>query len=209
MGDDEVTGSTTSGHFCQTIGTYTIYFALQFDRPFQSMGTWDAATVRPGASTCSATSSSGIRALLGNPVRGGGGCGAWVTFDTTHDPTVLARVGVSFTSITEAKANLAAELPGWDMDATEGQATTAWNDLLGRISVGGGTPAQQRVFYTALYHSLLHPNVFSDVDGSYPGFDGRCTVPAGTPSTRTSPHGTSTGPRSPLLALLAPGTTAT
>jgi len=202
--DDEVTGSATSGHFCQTLGTYTIYFALQFDRPFQSTGTWEAATVRPGVDSCSATSKSGISALLGNPVTSGAGCGAWVTFDTTRDPTVLVRVGVSFTSVAEARANLDAELPGWDLKATEGKATAAWNDMLGRISIGGGTPEQQRVFYTALYHSLLHPDVFSDVDGSYRGFDGQVHRASGYTQYTNFSAWDIYRSEVPLLALLAP-----
>jgi len=127
-----------------------------------------------------------------------------VTFDTTRDPTVLARVGVSFTSAAEAQANLDAELSGWDLKATEGQATTAWNDLLGRISIGGGTPDQQRVFYTALYHSLLHPDVFSDVDGSYRGFDGQVHRASGYTQYANFSEWDIYRSEVPLLALVTP-----
>jgi len=207
VGDDEVTGSTTSGHFCQTLGTYTIYFALQFDRPFQSAGSWRDTTVTPGATSCAASSTSGLHALLGGAVTSGGGCGAWVTFDTTHDPTVRARVGVSFTSVAEARANLAAEMPGWDLGATERQATADWNGTLSRIAVGGGTAEQQRVFYTALYHSLLHPDVFSDVDGSYRGFDGSVHHAGGHAQYANFSEWDIYRSEVPLLALLAPAQT--
>ena len=53
------------------------------------------------------------------------------------------------------------------------RATEAWNGFLQRIAVNGGTTAQRRMFYTALYHTLLHPNIVNDVNGVYPGFDGR------------------------------------
>ena len=73
----------------------------------------------------------------------------------------------------ERHANLSAESHGWDVSAVAGDATNAWNAALGRIAVTGGTQTEQRTFYSALYHSLLAPNVFSDDNGQYPGFDHR------------------------------------
>jgi predicted alpha-1,2-mannosidase len=108
------------------------------------------------------------------------GGGEYVTFDTSGGPVVQARVGISYVSVANAKANADAEIPGWDFDGTRAAAYQAWNARLGRIKVAGGTADQQHIFYTALYHSLLHPNVFSDVNGQYLGFDNAVhTVPAG------------------------------
>ncbi|NED84795.1 glycoside hydrolase family 92 protein, partial [Streptomyces sp. SID11233] len=84
---------------------------------------------------------------------------------------VQAKVGLSYVSVDGARANRAAENPGWDFDATRNATHASWNDLLGKVAVTGGTGDQQKVFYTALYHSLLHPNVLSDTDGKYVGFD--------------------------------------
>lgn len=86
---------------------------------------------------------------------------------------VLVKVGISAVSVDGARKNLEAELPGWDFDAVRKQAEEAWNKELGRIEVLGGTPDQQRIFYTALYHSLLVPYIFNDVDGKYRGHDGK------------------------------------
>ncbi|GAA2701980.1 alpha-1,2-mannosidase [Actinoplanes palleronii] len=94
-----------------------------------------------------------------------------VTFDASSNRVVTAKVGVSFVSDANAAANRAAEIPGWDFAATRQAAHTAWNAKLGRIAVTGGTGDQQKIFYTALYHALLHPNVYSDVNGQYTGFD--------------------------------------
>jgi predicted alpha-1,2-mannosidase len=103
-----------------------------------------------------------------------------VTFDTSSQQTILAKVGVSYVSRANAAANLAAENSGWNFSGVESSTQSAWNSLLGRIAVSGGTTAQQTVFYTALYHALLHPNVFSDVNGQYYGFDGKVhTVDSG------------------------------
>src|SRR5205814_10470681 len=86
--------------------------------------------------------------------------------------TVTMRVGISYVSGDNAKANLRAENPsGTSFDRVRDRAGDAWRRALGRIRVGGGTADQQTIFYTALYHALLHPNVFSDVNGEYRGFD--------------------------------------
>ena len=89
------------------------------------------------------------------------------------------QVGISFVSVGGAGANLAAENPGWSLAAVAAAATARWNALLGRVRIGGGTATEQRTFYTALYHSLLEPNVVSDADGRYAGADGRVHRSAG------------------------------
>lgn len=85
--------------------------------------------------------------------------------------TVHMRVALSPVSIENAAMNLEAEIRTWDWDAVGAAADARWEEMLGRIRVDGGTPTQRRIFYTALYHSLIHPSTFSDVNGEYPGFD--------------------------------------
>ena len=91
----------------------------------------------------------------------------WVSF--APGSTVTVQTGISFTDAAGAKANLDAERTSFD--AARAAARAAWNTELAKVLVTGGTALDQRTFYTALYHSLLHPNVFSDVDGRYRGFD--------------------------------------
>lgn len=98
--------------------------------------------------------------------------GLTVTFDATANQIVRMKVGLSFVSAAGALANLDAESPGWDVDAVATVARASWHAMLSRVTVGGGTPSERRTFYTALYHTMLHPNVISDEDGSYMGFDG-------------------------------------
>ena len=87
---------------------------------------------------------------------------------------VLARVGVSFVSVADARANLAAENPGLGFGAVAAKARRSWNAALGRIRVGGGSaPRLLDSFYTALYHVFLAPRTFSDVNGDYLGMDGQ------------------------------------
>jgi predicted alpha-1,2-mannosidase len=156
IGDDEVTGEDTSGSFCQTGTNYTLYFVAEFDRQFDRTGTWANSIDAPGSKQCV-----------------GSTCGGYVTFDTTSDPTVMMKVGISFVSIADAEQNLAAEDQGWSLQKVETQATASWNQILSRIRIGGGTLDEQKTFYTALYHSLLHPNVVSDVNGDYFGADSK------------------------------------
>ncbi|GHH82332.1 alpha-1,2-mannosidase [Streptomyces sulfonofaciens] len=100
-----------------------------------------------------------------------GANGMYLTFDTTADRAVTAAVGISYTSDDNAAANLSGEIKGWNLDTVRQANHDAWNKLLGRVAIGGGTHDQQVQFYTALYHALLHPNVFSDVNGQYMGMD--------------------------------------
>lgn len=104
---------------------------------------------------------------------------AWMAIDQTQPllfgvelpagTPIELRVGVSLVSPAGALANLDAELPAasWDVDATAAAAQQAWRDRLGVVKLTGGTDAEQRTFYTSLYHAYLMPSVISDVDGSY------------------------------------------
>jgi predicted alpha-1,2-mannosidase len=97
---------------------------------------------------------------------------AALTFGVIRGRRLLVKAGISYVSAANARLNLATENPGWNFTRTRDRAHAAWNALLGRVRVGGGSPAQQSVFYTALYHSLLYPNVFSDDNRQYQGTDG-------------------------------------
>jgi putative alpha-1,2-mannosidase len=154
VGTDRVRGSATAGGFCGSDQTFTVFFAVEFDRPFTQFGTWLGGSVTAGSTA-----------------RQGVGTGAYVTFDTTTAATVQMKIGISYVSIANAEANLAAESPDWDFEAVRAAARTRWNDILSRIEVGGGSDADLTKFYTALYHVFQSPNVASDVNGQYMGFD--------------------------------------
>jgi len=93
---------------------------------------------------------------------------ATLTFD---GPIVQAKPAISYVSIDNALENLSTEDPGWDLTAVRSEARAAWNDVLGRVEVQGGSTDELTSFYTALYHAFLEPNVFSDANGEYIGFD--------------------------------------
>ncbi|HEY6889596.1 MAG TPA: GH92 family glycosyl hydrolase [Solirubrobacter sp.] len=181
-----ISGSVTSGNFCgnknldgnpDRTSYYTLYFVAKFDADFTSYGTWKDATVTANAKTASGGtsydggSSGGVSTAGGNPTPGKGS-GAYVQFDTTANQQVGVRVGVSYVDPAGAQKNLDAEQPeGTSFDTVATKAHDAWNTRLNQIEIDGGTAAQQKIFYTALYHSLLHMNVYSDVDGRYRGID--------------------------------------
>jgi predicted alpha-1,2-mannosidase len=153
-GSRELVGSATSGSFCGMPDRFTVYFVAQFNRDFSSFGTWRKSQISPGARE-----------------ETGQGTGAWVSFDARDNHAVEARVAVSYVSVEGAEANLRAEGKTWDLEGVREAARSGWEKLLGRLTVQGGTKEQQETFYTSVYHSLLSPNIYSDVTGLYRGFD--------------------------------------
>ena len=133
------------------------YFVARFDRPVGNFGVWSGGEKRHGA-----TEQDGTQ----------GAPGAYIGFTAKAGTVVRVKVGTSFTSIDEARRNLDAEIPGWDLERTAGEARRAWNDVLSRIGISEPSAARRRIFYTALYHAYLTPRTLSDGSGTYPGFAG-------------------------------------
>ena len=143
-----VTGSVTSGANCGFgKNKYRLYFAFEADQTPQTADTLQRAD---GAANQRA--------------------GAYLSFSGSVE-TVQLKVGLSFVSVANAQSNLRREILGWDLDLVRRDARAAWNAVLGHAQIQGGSQQDRRVFYTALYHALLHPSVFSDVNGDYLGFD--------------------------------------
>ena len=188
-GGDEVTGSAESTVGCGS-NPYVIYFAAKFDRPFSGYGTWNGNAVDRGSK-----SSSGQET------------GAFLVFDTTSNPTVVVQVGVSFVSVANAQLNLASEGAGFNLASIAESAASAWNADLNSIQVQGGTQNDTVTFYTALYHVFFHPNIFSDVNGQYLGFDGKVhTVPKGHIQYENIPGWDAYRTHMQLLSILSPAT---
>jgi len=90
-----------------------------------------------------------------------------------NDGEVLKmKMGTSFTSIENARQNMETEIPHWDFEKTKSELEKTWNNMLGQIDVEGGSDDDFTKFYTAMYHSLIHPRLFSDANGDYPKFGG-------------------------------------
>lgn len=129
------------------------YFVVQFKKPFKKYGTWNDED-EPKWDSKEADDQPG----------------AFINFDTKKDEVVEAKIGTSFVSIEDARENLKSEIPEWDFTEVRHQAEQNWDKAFGKVKVSGGSEDQKTNFYTALYHSMLLPRLYSDVDGSYPGF---------------------------------------
>jgi predicted alpha-1,2-mannosidase len=95
--------------------------------------------------------------------------GAYAEFNPGD--TVEMRVGTSFLSIDQARDNLRREMPTWDFDAVRRQLRDTWNEKLSRIQVDGATDKEKTRLYTAFYHALLYPRIFSEAGRYYSAFD--------------------------------------
>lgn len=102
----------------------------------------------------------------------GEGIGLYLRFDARRHPTVELKIGLSYTSVENARRNLAAEASTLDFDSARRKAHRTWETALGRIRVEGGKRDDRVKFYTGLFHALLGRGLASDVNGAYPAWDG-------------------------------------
>lgn len=174
--DRTVSGSVTSGNFCGYIGDidrrsyYTLYFVAEFDQPITESGTWHDQQVTPGSTDASGGTGYGPK---GFPEKGHGS-GAWVSFGSSVADPVCVRIGISYVSEANARANLQHENPqGTSFANLRAEAEAAWARRLKQIEIDGGSSDQRTIFTTALYHSLMTPTTSSDANGEYRGMEGK------------------------------------
>lgn len=152
VNDHEIEGLRRSRAWAQN---QRVYFVLRTSKPFRPLlAVGD--TVRD---ELTAAAGKNIKAAL--------------RFDSRPGEVVEVKVGISAVDIEGARRNLDEELPGWDFDRTHGAARAAWRKQLNTIEIDGGTPDQRTIFYTALYHTMIQPNTWSDVDHRFRGRDDR------------------------------------
>ena len=152
VGNNEITGTDTSGHFCGEtkndgqVQEYTVHFDIVFSQPFTaSQVITESGQTNPAA--------------------------VFLTFDTTSNPVIDAKVAISYVSTGNAQLDLQTENPGWDFGSLQAAAQSSWDGLLGEIQVSGGTYAQTQEFYSLLYKDFMQPNISSDVNGQFMGSD--------------------------------------
>lgn len=157
---------------------YTVYFYAQFSKPFSGHGVWSADIPddwrRKREDVCSERYREAIRQAAIHPsvtTFEGKHLGFYANFETNPDEVILLKCGISYTSLKNAEENLEAEMKGFDFDQTHAACVRLWNDELAKVSIEGGTDEEKRIFYTALYHTLIDPRLCSDVNGEYTGAD--------------------------------------
>lgn len=185
VSEHEIEGVKLLGTFCYNPGAvFPIYFVMHVNRRPSSSGYWKKQPLLQGVEA-DWTPDDGTYKLYKNYNReiAGDNIGYYFSFDDLKEgDQVTVRMGVSFVSMENARMNLNKEQHGLTFDQLRIMARKEWNDDLSRIRVSGGTDEQKRIFYTALYHALIHPNVVSDYNGEYPKMESGITAKA--PYTR-------------------------
>ena len=159
---------------------YTVYFYAHISKAMANFGVWsagigedwnpkleDLGTDRYREKLATADVSRGVTEGKGKHI------GFFAEFATSSNEQVLLKSGISFVSMEGAQHNLETEIPDWDFENIRRQARLLWNNALQKISLEGGSDEEKTVFYTALYHTLIDPRAFADLDGKYVGGDGR------------------------------------
>ena len=169
----EIEGMKLLGTFCyNSQAVFPIYFVMRINKAPQSMGYWKKQREMIGAEA-NWDKDHGKYKLYTKYSKelAGDDVGAYFTFDTKEGEQIEVQMGVSFVSIENARLNLDQEQKGQDFASIKANAQKTWEDNLSRILVEGGSDEDKTVFYTALYHALIHPNVLNDVNGEYPAME--------------------------------------
>ena len=157
---------------------YTVHFYATFSKPLKKYGFWKA-NIPDGASRKrdDVTSASyqqmvsdaeiitGVKELAGKHI------GFFSEFATEKDDVLDVKVGISFVDIEGARKNYEAEIAQKTFAQVVNEATEKWNNALGKVKVEGGDDEMRTIFYTALYHTMIDPRIFTDADGRYVGGD--------------------------------------
>lgn len=150
-GDNEIVGLRRSSGWARD---QYVYFVAQFSKPFKSVQGVENGVIKENPTE-----------VKGNGVK------AVINYDTKLDEEVIVKVAISAVSVDGARKNLEAEVKDFDFEGIKKQADATWNEKLAKIEVEGGDQVQRTIFYTSLYHTMMAPNTFMDVDHSYRGMD--------------------------------------
>ena len=174
VSDTEVEGMRLLGTFCYTNqAVFPVYFVVRLSHLAKSVNYWKLQPEMTGIEA-QWSGDSGEYKLYQNYSREimGDDIGAIFSLGNLEPGTeVEVKVGISYVSIENARKNLEAEVGRKSFDEVLAAAQSEWREALGRIRVTGGSDDDKTIFYTALYHSLLHPNIVSDVNGEYPAME--------------------------------------
>lgn len=159
---------------------YTVYFYAQFSKPLKAFGVWSAKIPEGQNRKLEFVESPAFQKLTADASiiynveeYEGKHLGFFTDFETKEGEEVLFKSGISYVSEAGAEKNLKAEIADWNFEAVREQAREAWDEALSGIVIQGGTEEQKKIFYTSMYHSMIDPRNFTDVDGQYIGVDGK------------------------------------
>ena len=150
---NSVEGYTQGGDFCGTEINYKIFFAAEFSHDAIECGTWKD------------------KKIFQKKLMKGKNSGAYFTFNTSIDKDIIYQIAISFVSIENAKENLRSEKQFADFDFCKKETQKIWDKNLSKIIIKSNSKDKLTQFYTHLYHSMIHPNIVSDINGEYMGAD--------------------------------------
>lgn len=152
VSDNEIEGYNISGGFCGEENREEVYFVAQFSRQFNAHRLWVNNSIVE-SDRAQITDAS---------------VGSLLDFNLNEDENLFIKIGISYVSIENARLNLETEIPDWDFDRIKNNAQKSWEKQLGRITVVDDNQENLIKFYSAIYHTLIHPNIISDVNSEYP-----------------------------------------
>ena len=179
VSNSEVEGMRLMGTFCYNAqAVFPVYFVARISQPAAECGYWKLQPEMSGIEAQWSGDSGRYklyerysREMMGNDI------GFYFSLgEVAPGTSVELKVGISYVSIENARRNLEAEVGSSTFDEVRNMARGAWNEALGRIRVEGGSDDDRTIFYTALYHALIHPNILSDVNGEYPAMESGSTA---------------------------------
>lgn len=175
----EIEGIRQVGSFCyyKPDESYPLYFVAKFSKPSDEFGIWKNSVKQEGLESQWMPYNGKTRfyenyrkEIIGDSI------GAYMSYDFKKPTSVEVKIAVSYVSIENARENLKKETGELSFEDVFKKTSTKWNDLLSKITVEGGSEDDKTIFYTALYHTLIHPNTFNDVNGEYPKMATRETL---------------------------------
>ena len=169
VNDTEIEGSKLLGTFCYNpTAVFPVYFVMKLSKAPTKRGYWKKQ--RPMTAEAAWDADAGKYKIYGSYTRemSGDDVGVWFDYETEENESISVKMGISYVSIENARKNMEAEQPGFDFDKVRMAAREMWNKDLSRVEIEGGSKDERTIFYTGLYHLLIHPNILQDVNGEYP-----------------------------------------
>jgi predicted alpha-1,2-mannosidase len=175
----EIEGVRSVGSFCyyKPEEAYPIYFVARFSKPAEEFGVWKKPAKYKGVESQWMGYNGKTRIMKGHTKEVvGDSVGAYMRYNFDKPTQVEMKIGVSYVSIDNARENLDKETANKTFDEIMLSAQDEWNQYLSRIEVEGDNEEDKVKFYTALYHTLIHPNTLNDFNGDYPKMKTRETL---------------------------------
>ncbi|MDT0675882.1 GH92 family glycosyl hydrolase [Autumnicola musiva] len=167
----EIEGMRMVGSFCYNNpeAAYPVYFVAKFSKPADEFGVWKTPYKYNGLESQwmhyngeTRIKKGFTREVVGDSI------GAYMTYNFKKPQQVEMKIGISYVSLENAKENLEKEVGNSNFESVYANTRKAWNEKLQVVEIEGGNKDEKTIFYTALFHTQIHPNILNDINGEYP-----------------------------------------